>query len=58
MDSMITIIAKQQGLQFLDLHSNDFIEEQEPQIRNAVAKHPECRVLITDDEYNAYKAEQ
>ena len=57
MDSLVTIIAKQQELQFLDLHGNEFIEEQESRIRGAVAS-PDCRVIITLEEYIAYKKEQ
>ena len=36
----------------------DLTEEQESRVRDAVAKYPECRVIITDDEYEAFKSGQ
>ena len=47
MDSLVTLIARQSELKLLNLHYNDFTEEQEQRIRNAVA-NPECRVIITN----------
>ena len=57
MDSLVTIIAKQQKLKFLDLHNNDFTKEQESRIRKAVASS-DCIVIITEDEYIAYEPGQ
>ena len=57
MDSLVTIIAKQQELQFLDLHWNEFTEEQESRIRSAIASS-DCRVIITNVDYDAYMEEQ
>ena len=57
MDSLVTLIARQSELKFLDLNANGFTEEQEQRIKNAVANTP-CRVIITDEEYDAWEAEQ
>ena len=47
MDSLVTLIARQSELKLLNLHYNNFTEEQEQRIRNAVA-NPECRVIINN----------
>ena len=47
MDSLVTLIARQNELEFLDLHWNEITEEHEQQIRGAVAG-PECRIIITE----------
>ena len=57
MDSLVTLIARQSELKFLNLAINGFTEEQEQRIRSAVASTA-CRVIITDEEYDAYKDEQ
>ena len=57
MESLVTLIARQSGLKFLDLPKNGFTEEQEQRARSAVASTA-CRVIITDEEYDAYNAEQ
>ena len=57
MDSLVTLIARQSELKFLNLGYNRFTEEQYQKIRSAVA-NTSCRVIITKEEYKAWKAEQ
>ena len=57
MDSLVTLIARQSELKFLNLGYNEFTEEQEQRVRSAVA-NTACRVIITDEEYYAWEAEQ
>ena len=56
-DSLVTIIVRQSELKLLDLHDNGFTEEQEQQIRGATA-NPECRLIVSQEEFKAYEAEQ
>ena len=55
-DSLVTLIARQHELKFLDLHWNEITEEHQQLIRSAVVS-PDCRVIITREEYKAYQAE-
>ena len=57
MESLVTLIARQSGLKLLNLAYNGFTEEQEQRVRSAVTNSA-CRVIITDEEYEAYEAEQ
>ena len=61
MDSLITIIARQQELSFLNLRGKyqdyELTEVQESRIRSAVT-NPDCRLIITLEEFRAYEAEQ
>ena len=57
MDALVTLIARQSDLKLLNLAENGFTEEQEERIRSAIAK-PECRLILTWEEYDAYDAEQ
>ena len=62
-DSLVTLIARQSELKFLDLHGGKYsydyclTVEHQQQVRNAVAK-PECRLIFTREEYESYEAEQ
>ena len=70
MDSLVTIIARQHELKFLNMQAKKILnrqgndlryeltEEQEQRIRNSIANHPECTVIITREEYDEYEAEQ
>ena len=61
MDSLVTLIARQSDLKLLRMRgeAQDYklTEEQEQRIRSAVA-NTSCRVIITDEEHDAWVAEQ
>ena len=61
MDSLVTLIARQSDLKLLRMRGKDqdyeLTEEQEQRVRSAVA-NTTCRVIITKEEYKAWKAEQ
>ena len=57
MDSLVTLIARQSELKFLNLAGNRFTVENEQRVRSAVA-NTACRVIFTYEEYDAYRAEQ
>ena len=61
MNSLITLIARQSELTFIRMrgqyNNHDLTEEQGQRVRNAVA-NTACRVIITDEEYEAYESEQ
>ena len=57
MELLITVTARQSQLQLLDMQYNYLTEQQERQVSNAVVT-PECRVLITDEDYQEYMDEQ
>ena len=61
MNSLVTLIARQSELTFLRMrgqyNNHDLTEEQGQRIRSAVA-NTACRVIITDEEYDAWWAEQ
>ena len=57
MDSLVTLIARQSELKFLNLYCNEFTEEQVQRVKSAVA-NTTCRVIITYEEYEACEAEQ
>ena len=53
---LVSVIARQTELKFLRASKNCFNEEKEQQVRNSVA-NPDCRIIVTDEEEDAYEKE-